>query len=75
MVAHYAERHGGDPELPCVAVSAAELYGPGYDDTSHRVPDISRARELLGWAPRRALERLLPAVIDDYVARYGEARP
>lgn len=73
MVALHAERHGGDPDLPREPVSAEAFYGPGYDDVAHRVPDISRARELLGWEPRCGLDDMLPGIIDDYVARYGKS--
>ncbi len=30
----------------------AEYYGPGFEDTRRRVPDITRARDLLGWEPK-----------------------
>jgi UDP-glucose 4-epimerase len=29
-----------------------DYYGPGFEDTRRRVPDITRARELLDWEPR-----------------------
>ncbi len=32
-----------------------EYYGPGFEDTRRRVPDISRARDLLGWDPKVTL--------------------
>jgi UDP-apiose/xylose synthase len=61
-------------------VTAEEFYGAGYDDTEHRVPDIDKARRLLGWEPRQTLSDMLPAIVDDYVKRYAslprvEARP
>jgi UDP-apiose/xylose synthase len=52
-------------------VPADELYGPGYDDSEERVPDIGKARALLGWEPRESLADMLPAIVDDYVVRYG----
>jgi UDP-apiose/xylose synthase len=52
-------------------VSAEEFYGPGYDDTEQRVPDIGKARRLLGWEPRETLGDMLPGIVDDYVKRYG----
>ena len=33
-------------------VSSAEFYGPGYQDSDRRVPDISKAQSLLGWEPK-----------------------
>lgn len=55
-------------------VSAEEFYGPGYDDTERRVPDIEKARRLLGWEPKETLGDMLPAIVDDYVQRY-ESQP
>jgi UDP-apiose/xylose synthase len=54
-------------------VPACELYGPGYDDSEERVPNIDRARSLLGWKPREILAEMLPAIVDDYVMRYGSS--
>jgi UDP-glucose 4-epimerase len=34
----------------------ASYYGPGFEDTRRRVPDITRARAILGWEPTIALE-------------------
>ena len=62
------------PEAPLARfrdVSAEEMYGPGYDDSEERVPDIGKARALLGWEPRESLADMLPAIVDDYVRRYG----
>ncbi|KYF87153.1 hypothetical protein BE17_52675 [Sorangium cellulosum] len=53
------------------AVSAAEFYGPGYDDTQERIPDVQKAQQLLGWKPRRRLATSLPPIVHDYVERYG----
>lgn len=52
-------------------VSARDFYGEGYDDTQQRVPDIGKARRLLGWEPRVGLDAMLPAILRDYVGRYG----
>jgi UDP-apiose/xylose synthase len=53
------------------AVSARELYGDGYDDSQERVPDIGKAGRLLDWQPEQRLAAMLPAIVDDYIARYG----
>ena len=52
-------------------VSAEAFYGPGYDDSEARIPDISKARELLNWEPRDDFAAMLPSIVDDYVVRYG----
>lgn len=52
-------------------VTAAEFYGPGYDDTRQRIPDIEKAQRLLGWSPRKSLRASLPPIVADYARRYG----
>jgi UDP-apiose/xylose synthase len=62
------------PDLPAArfwSVSAEQFYGPGYDDTQERVPDVRKARQLLGWKPERELAAALPAIVRDYRDRYG----
>lgn len=54
-------------------VSAEEFYGPGYDDTPVRVPDISKAQRLLDFDPRQSLAEMLPGIVRDYVSRYAAA--
>jgi UDP-apiose/xylose synthase len=62
------------PQAPAARfehVTAADFYGPGYDDTDERVPDIRKARELLDWQPSERLSDMLPAIVADYVRRYA----
>jgi UDP-apiose/xylose synthase len=54
-----------------VDVSAREFYGPGYDDSDRRIPDISKARTLLGWEPRHDLRQTLERTMSHYVAGLG----
>ncbi|HEV7453392.1 MAG TPA: NAD-dependent epimerase/dehydratase family protein [Pseudonocardiaceae bacterium] len=46
-----------------VHLSYAEGIGPGYEDLQRRVPDCTRARELIGFRPVRTLDDILRAVI------------
>ena len=39
-----------------------QAYGPGFDDMQRRVPDTSRARDLIGWAPSRSLDDIIREV-------------
>ena len=55
----------------CEVVSAEAVYGPGYDDTQERIPDISKAQQLLGWKPQKSLAATLPPIVRDYLERYG----
>jgi UDP-apiose/xylose synthase len=52
-------------------VTAEQLYGPGYDDSEERIPDIDKARRLLDWEPEHSLEQMLPGIVADYIMRYG----
>jgi UDP-apiose/xylose synthase len=60
-----------DAVLPGLeTVTAEAFYGPGYDDTPERVPDIDKAERLLDWRPATTLAVMLPDIVADYVARY-----
>ena len=37
----------------------ADAYGPGFEDLERRVPDISKMKADLGWAPRRDLTQVI----------------
>jgi len=52
-------------------VSAEEFYGFGYEDSDRRIPDISKARKLLGWNPTWGLKNLLLKTMDFYIAQSG----
>jgi len=45
------------PELE--SISGEAFYGKGYDDSDRRIPDITKARTLLGWEPKHDLEATL----------------
>ena len=55
-------RTGSSSEIRLVPYEDA--YEAGFEDMQRRVPDTSRIRTLLGWAPARDLD----AIIDDVVA-------
>jgi UDP-glucose 4-epimerase len=46
-------------------LSYQEAYGDGYEDTRRRVPDIARAREIIGFEPRLGLGDIVRSVIED----------
>lgn len=72
----YAEVSGDESArlTPIEPVSALQFYGPGYEDCDRRVPDISKARQLLGWAPTRTLEETLGETIRYYFEAYPPRR-
>ena len=46
-----------------VQMTYEQGIGPGYEDLQRRVPDCSRARELIGFRPTRTLDDILRSVI------------
>jgi UDP-apiose/xylose synthase len=71
----YAEKFR-DPRtaLPdIVSVTGEEFYGAGYDDSDRRIPDVTKARTLLGWNPRWNLADTLEATMRYFVAAYRGA--
>jgi nucleoside-diphosphate-sugar epimerase len=55
-----------------IEVPAGDFYGEGYEDSDRRIPDISKARELLGWKPRWRLHELLEETMRYYLTEYIE---
>ncbi len=43
-----------------------EAYAPGFEDMRRRVPDLSRARRLIGYEPQVGLDAIIDSVIDFY---------
>ncbi|HWR36895.1 MAG TPA: GDP-mannose 4,6-dehydratase [Clostridia bacterium] len=46
-----------------VHIPYTEAYGPGFEDMARRVPDISKAREWVGFNPTRSLDEIIASVI------------
>jgi len=47
-----------------VFVPYEEAYGPGFEDITYRVPDISKLRRLTGYAPTLTIDEILERVIN-----------
>ena len=73
MVAIYTSRHAAGGRFSFQNISGEMFYGPGYEDSLQRVPDISKAMRLLDWSPATSLDDMLPEIIQEYVNHYGEA--
>ncbi|MBD3419846.1 MAG: bifunctional UDP-4-keto-pentose/UDP-xylose synthase [Chitinivibrionales bacterium] len=54
-------------------VSGKAFYGEGYEDSDRRVPDIAKARELIGWEPKTGLDRALRNTMRAYIEQYASA--
>jgi UDP-apiose/xylose synthase len=64
----------GDKLSEIVSVPGEEFYGEGYDDSDRRIPDITKARTLLGWQPKWKLHDLIEASMDYQVREFNRAR-
>jgi nucleoside-diphosphate-sugar epimerase len=57
-----------------VNVTGNDFYGKGYEDSDRRIPDITKARTLLGWEPKWNFRDLLEATMRYYVMERPGAR-
>jgi len=62
-------------EHPIETVSGEAFYGPGYEDCDRRVPDVSSARERLGWEARTSLRDTLRVTMKYFHDAYATAQP
>ncbi len=70
----YAEKFRPGAPLPeIVPVTAEEFYGEGYEDSDRRIPDITKARTLLGWEPCWSLPDMLEVSMKYYLEEYETA--
>ncbi|MDX3451813.1 NAD-dependent epimerase/dehydratase family protein [Streptomyces sp. ME02-8801-2C] len=58
-------------DSPVVHIPYERAYGPGFEDMARRMPDTTRARELIGFRPRTSLDQMIAAVAAD---RHGSVR-
>ncbi len=49
---------------PVEFVSYEKAYGPGFEDMMRRLPDLAKARELIGYEPSFDLDATIKSVID-----------
>lgn len=69
----YGAMNTGDtrPLAGMADVSGEEFYGAGYEDSDRRIPDIDKARRLLGWEPRFGLRQALELTMAYYLGQYA----
>jgi UDP-apiose/xylose synthase len=63
-------REGDQPLAEIISVTGEEFYGEGYDDSDRRIPDITKARTLLGWEPKWSLRDTIEATMKFHVDEY-----
>lgn len=52
-------------DSPVLHIPYERAYGPGFEDMARRMPDTTRARELIGFRPRTSLDEMIEAVAAD----------
>jgi nucleoside-diphosphate-sugar epimerase len=67
-------RQPGAPLSEIVSVTGEEFYGAGYDDSDRRIPDITKARTLLGWEPVWPVRDILETTMRYYVEETRKAK-
>jgi nucleoside-diphosphate-sugar epimerase len=70
----YPEYRDNAARVRLAEVSAADYYGPGYQDVQHRVPRIDDTVRDLGWEPKLDLASALRHIFDAYRGRLDAAR-
>jgi UDP-glucose 4-epimerase len=63
------ERTKSKSKLICIPFS--EAYGPGFEDMHRRVPDISKVKAKIGWAPTHTLDSIIDSVISHQIIQGG----
>ncbi len=65
----YAQRfrRPGVPLPEIITVTGEEFYGEGYEDSDRRIPDIAKARALLGWEPHWNVPDMLARTLEYYL--------
>jgi UDP-glucose 4-epimerase len=53
-----------ESSAPIVHMSYDEAYADGFEDMRRRVPDLTKIRRLIGWAPRYEIRDILGDVIE-----------
>jgi len=70
-------RQPGDPTPEIVDVTAEEFYGKGYEDCDRRIPNVDKARTLLGWRSEHdfdsVLFRTMKYFVDKHRAKHAAA--
>jgi UDP-apiose/xylose synthase len=50
-----------------VEVDSRQFYGEGYEDSDRRIPDITKAKTLLGWRPKYGLDETIERSMAGFV--------
>jgi UDP-glucose 4-epimerase len=50
-----------------------EIFGNHFEDMQRRVPDISKARESLGWTPTKNIRETIRDILESQISKKGLA--
>jgi UDP-glucose 4-epimerase len=51
---------------PIVRIPYDQAYEAGFEDMPRRVPDLTRIRDLIGYAPKLGLDEIIASVVEDF---------
>jgi len=68
-------RREGDPFPEIVNVTGEEFYGKGYEDCDRRIPDVTKARTLLGWKSTHDIDSVLYHTMEYFVTKFRASEP
>ena len=68
-------RQPGDPYPEIISVPREEFYGKGYEDCDRRIPDVTKARKLLGWRSKHDLDSVLYHTMKYFVEKHRAKQP
>jgi UDP-glucose 4-epimerase len=54
---------------PIVRIPYDQAYEAGFEDMPRRVPDLTKIRDLLGYAPKLGLDEIIARVVEDFRQR------
>jgi len=73
VAATYPEYRVNAAKVRLIDTTAAEYYGPGYQDVEHRVPMITNTMADLEWVPRVGMPEALRQIFDAYRGQMAQA--
>lgn len=73
LAAEYPEYRDRAAQVQILETTAADYYGPGYQDVQQRVPKIANTRADLNWEPQIDMDTALRRIFDAYRGHVAEA--
>jgi UDP-glucose 4-epimerase len=60
---------------PIVLIPYDDAYETGYQDMPRRIPDTSKLRSLVGFAPTTGIDEIVDSVMRSFLARQERSAP